>query len=334
MFLGRESFFPQPDRQSAKELFKKNVRRIEIETHSYCNRRCGYCPNVVGDRLGENKRMSEDVWFLVLRNLQEIDYDGNFVLNSYNEPLADRIILDRIREVRSMVPKARTLIYTNGDYLTPAYVQNLADAGLQYMHVSIHMGPDDKYSDVYALDRISEVTTRMGIPAKFQNLKSGEYILTRAPHKSIEIEVRAINYWKHGTDRGGLLEGFDAKQARTAPCYFPFSHFHIGFEGTVVPCCHIRSDNEQHRPYRYGNVLDYGSIYQIYASRVATEWRRHLISFEEKGGPCRTCPVPFPQDPNILAQVRSAAEHFVAGEPLPPTDSIATAEPASSRATS
>ena len=62
-----------------------------------------------------------------------------------------------------MVPKARTLIYTNGDYLTRAYVQDLADAGLQYMHVSIHMAPDDKYSDVYALDRISEVTTRMGV---------------------------------------------------------------------------------------------------------------------------------------------------------------------------
>src|SRR4029453_16057617 len=106
------------------------------------------------------------------------------------------------------------------------------------MHVSIHMGTDDQYSDIYALDRISEVTTRMGIPAKFTSLKSREFAFARAPHKSIDIEIRAINYWKHGTDRGGLLGGFEEHAARKAPCHFVFSHFHIGFEGTVVPCCH------------------------------------------------------------------------------------------------
>ena len=95
MYLGREAFFPQLDRDAAKDLFKRNVRRVEIETHSYCNRRCGYCPNVVGDRLGENKRMTSEVWLLVLRNLQEIDYEYNFVLNGYNEPLTDRIILSQ-----------------------------------------------------------------------------------------------------------------------------------------------------------------------------------------------------------------------------------------------
>jgi hypothetical protein len=317
MYLGRESFVPQLDRASAKELFRRNVRRIEIETHSYCNRRCAYCPNVVGDRLGDNKRMADDIWWLVLENLKEVDFDANFILNSYNEPLADRIILDRIRETRAMLPKARTMIYTNGDYLTPAYVEELAKAGLQYMHVSIHMGTDDKYSDIYALDRISEVTTRMGIPAKYTSLKSREFVFARAPHKSIDIEIRAINYWKHGTDRGGLLSGFGEHAARTAPCHFVFSHFHIGFEGMVVPCCHIRSDTEAHRPYRYGNVRDYGSIFQVYAGRIATEWRRHLISFEEKEGPCRTCTAGFmTQDPKALSVVRNAWERYVKNETL------------------
>ena len=328
MHIGRESFFPQPAREAAKELFKRNVQRVEIETHSYCNRRCAYCPNVVGDRLVENKRMSDDVWFLVLRNLQEIEFAGNVVLNNYNEPLPDKIILDRIREVREMVPKARTMIYTNGNYLTPPYIKELADAGLQYMHISIHMGTNDKYSDIYALDRISEVTTRIGIAAKFKTIRSKEFLLARAPHGSIDIEIRAINYWKHGTDRGGLLEGFNVENARTAPCNFPFSHFHVGFEGTVVPCCHIRSDNEAHRPYRYGDVRDYGSIFQIYASRVATEWRRHLISSKEKEGPCRTCPVSFlSQDPKILAAAESAWEQFVRDTPLPEKNA-APAEPA------
>jgi hypothetical protein len=77
--------------------------------------------------------------------------------------------------------------------LTPAYIEELAQAGLQYMHVSIHLATDDVCSDIYALDRISEVTTRMGIPAKFKSMKSQEFVFARAPYKSLDTEIRAIN---------------------------------------------------------------------------------------------------------------------------------------------
>ena len=122
MHLGRAAFIPITDRESAKRLFAASVGRIEIETHSYCNRRCSYCPNVVGDRLGDNVRMEEPVWRLVLDNLAEIGFSKNFVMNSYNEALADRSILDRIKEAREALPAARLMIYTNGDYLDPAYI--------------------------------------------------------------------------------------------------------------------------------------------------------------------------------------------------------------------
>ena len=98
MQLGRAAFNPITDREEAKRYFASTVGRVEVETHSYCNRRCSYCPNVVGDRLGDNVRMEEPVWRMVLDNLAEIGFRHNFVMNSYNEPLADRAILDRIRE--------------------------------------------------------------------------------------------------------------------------------------------------------------------------------------------------------------------------------------------
>jgi hypothetical protein len=312
MFFGREAYVAITDREAAKEVFRKSVHRIEIETHSYCNRRCGYCPNVVGDRLGENKRMDPAVFSGVVRDLQEIDWAGNFVLTSYNEPLADRIILDRIGEARAALPRAKMMIYTNGDYLTPDYVQELAEAGLDYMHISIHMNAADVYSDIYALDRISEVTTRMRIPAKYKTIQRNEFIIARAPHKRIEIEVRAINYWKHGKDRGGLIKGMKPEPARTLPCYFPFEYMHIGFEGTIVPCCHIRSDNEEHRPYRTGNLRDYPSLYQAYTSGKLAGWRRHLISTKEKEGPCKTCTVHFiTNEPAKLAQMERAYQQYV-----------------------
>jgi len=313
MHFGPEAFVGIENRETARAFFARSVNRIEIETHSYCNRRCGYCPNVVGDRLGDNKRMDPALFSGVVRDLAEIEWAGSFVLTSYNEPLADRIILDRIAEARAALPKARMMIYTNGDYLTPAYVQELTEAGLDYMHISIHMNAADVYSDIYALNRIAEVTTRMGIPAKFTTVKNNEFIIAKAPHRKMEIELRAINYWKHGKDRGGLIKKMETPpEPRTLPCYFPFEYMHIGFEGTIVPCCHIRSDNEEHRPHRTGNLRDFPSLYQAYASTKLAGWRRHLISNKPKQGPCATCTVHFiSTDPAVLERVQGAYLRYV-----------------------
>ena len=72
MYIGKEAFEAITEREASKRLFQQTVQRIEVETHSYCNRRCDYCPNAIGDRLGENQRMADDLWFLLLDNLREI----------------------------------------------------------------------------------------------------------------------------------------------------------------------------------------------------------------------------------------------------------------------
>lgn len=319
MYIGQDAFLPARTRDEAKILFAKSVARVEVETHSYCNRRCDYCPNVVGDRLGDNKRMPEHLWQMLLDNLSEIDYAHNLVFTSYNEPLADRIILERVAQARQMLPRARLLIYSNGDYLDADYLQALAEAGLNYLHVSIHTRPGAVYAEVPALNNIYKLGRRIKRPMQFTALKPGQFIVAKVPHPRIEIEVRAINYWTHGTDRGGLIEGGRQATGRTLPCFFPFSHFHVGFEGTVVPCCHIRSDSPVHEAYRYGNLAEFGSIFAAYASRAATQWRRALISPETKKSPCDTCTVAFLSDkPEVLAQTEQIWRQRVLARPLPP----------------
>ncbi len=288
MYLGEAAFTAQIDRTAARDLFREAVRRVEVETHSYCNRRCGYCPNVIGDRLGPNKRMPPEIWNRILADLGEIGYDRKLVLNNYNEPLADTDIVQRIAEARDRLPEARILIYTNGDYLDPDYVERLARAGLSYMHISVHMNPADIYDDTYALRRIEEISRRIGLPAEIKAHRPNEFIAAEVPHPAIEIEIRSINYWKLGNNRGELITEIRAP-VRTLPCHFPFAHFYVGFEGDIVPCCHIKGDRPEHKDYRIGALRDYGSIFEAFAGRTAVEWRRHLISFQPKSGPCSTC---------------------------------------------
>jgi hypothetical protein len=315
MYLGREMFEPVADRDLARRLFQASVARVEVETHSYCNRRCSYCPNVVGDRLGANQRMDEDLYLLIVEELAEIGYRGEFVLNSYNEPLYDRIILERIAQARARLPEARIMIFTNGDYLSPGYLEELAAAGLSFLHISIHLKQGDSYSDVYVLNRLSEISRRIGIAARFTEHCPDQYLVAMFPHPGMEIMTRAINFWRHGKDRGGLIKAMARPAVRTDPCGSPFAHFVVGYAGNVVPCCQIRSDNAEHEPYRIGNLRGFGSIFRAFTSPAAVAWRRALVHDGAKAGPCETCSAPLRPDTEEARRIfRRAHRRCALGE--------------------
>jgi len=306
MYVGREALLAQHDRESAKSVFSKSVSRVEVETHSFCNRRCNYCPNVVGDRLGDNKRMRPDHWQMIIGDLAEIEFSGNFVFTSYNEPLADPSILERIREARAALPKARLMVYTNGDYLDADFLGALTEAGLDYIHVSIHTRFNGVYSEVDSLNLIAKLVRRLRAKIRYKKFKANSFIVAHIPHDRVEIEVRAINYSEHGTDRAGLVSVVKKPSSRSLPCHFPFAHFHVGFSGNVTPCCHVRSDSEIHAPFRYGNLDDFGSIFQAWAGRNGAAWRGELITSLPKKTPCDTCSVGFLDgNPASLQQVKS-----------------------------
>lgn len=319
MYLGAEVFQPHLDRESAKAVFAKSVGRVEVETHSYCNRRCNYCPNVVGDRLGENKQMRPEHWQMIVDNLAEIDYAHNLVFQSYNEPLADRAIIDRLRNARRAAPKARLLTYTNGDYLDADYLQALSEAGLDYMHVSIHTRYNGTYSEVDALNLIARLVRRLRCKIRFQQVVPGQSIVARIPHDRIEIEVRAVNYFQNGNNRGGLVEIVRKPPPRTAPCHFPFAHFYVGFSGNVTPCCHVRSDTPAHKPYLWGNLDDFDSIFQAWAGNAGAAWRRDLITPLAKQAPCDGCSVGFlGGNPAATEQAKVVWQRHVLNGILPP----------------
>jgi hypothetical protein len=292
MYLGREMYAALTDPTRQRALFKDCVTRIEVETHSYCNRRCDYCPNVVGDRLGPNVRIQPAIWQKLLANLAEVDFAGVMVLNSYNEPLYDRDILLRLTEARAALPRANLSIYTNGDYLSPGFVDELAAAGLNYLHVSIHLKRGDVFTDLYVMNRIAEVAHRMNRQARFQRIVPNDVIIAEFDHPGMKIETRAINFAKHGNDRGGLLPDLSPDKPRTDPCTFVFLHFHMGYTGNVVPCCHIRSDRPEHAKHVVGNLGQAESIFDIFFGAKAAGWRRGLIHDREKTGPCATCTAP------------------------------------------
>jgi hypothetical protein len=49
LYVGKDVFRVATTREAAKAVFSKSMRRVKVETHSFCNRRFNYCPNVAGN---------------------------------------------------------------------------------------------------------------------------------------------------------------------------------------------------------------------------------------------------------------------------------------------
>ena len=76
-------------------LFPLPLRLVAIETTSFCNRRCAYCPNTtVGRPVGW---MPIPVFGRIIDSLAELGFSGELNPHGYGEPLADARLPELIR---------------------------------------------------------------------------------------------------------------------------------------------------------------------------------------------------------------------------------------------
>lgn len=91
---------------------------VEIETYNRCNGTCSFCPvsKLVDPRT--EMKMNRDLFEVIIKQLEKLDYHGSLALFSNNEPFLDDRILDFHRYAREHLPKAKMHLFTNGTLLT------------------------------------------------------------------------------------------------------------------------------------------------------------------------------------------------------------------------
>ena len=133
----RNAFNPIYDRNS--------IQQIDIEVFSYCNRQCWFCPNSILDRHSQNQYMDENLYLKILNELKEFNITGFISYSRYNEPLADKIILKRIKQAREILPNVRLTFNTNGDYLSKEYLDELAESGLNDIQIQCYLNQNEQF---------------------------------------------------------------------------------------------------------------------------------------------------------------------------------------------
>jgi hypothetical protein len=271
-----------------RRVFKAHVQRVEIETHAKCNRICSFCPNVLVDR-----RLNQTVTPLaildrIFEQLGSIDYTGQIVVARYSEPLTNRPYLyECLSRARSAVPHAQLCITTNTDYLKKSVLDDLHKTGLNRLYMSIYLRDHEQWSIELARAYTQNLQKKLGARLLTQ-VETSKNLLAIYDYKGMQLSSTCHDWNQYGNDRGGSLDQYKLS-SRVGPCRDPFETFVVDYNGSVMPCCALRSDLPIHRDFVAGDLSSSGaSIFDIYTGRLSY-WRRSLAAFGEKDFPCATC---------------------------------------------
>lgn len=283
------AFRLQDSDENLRLAFKKFVCIVDIETSSYCNRSCHYCParDPRYKRNTEQNLMPDQVWRRIVQDLETLGYSSTISLNLYNEAMADPTLESKIEEVKSRLPHCVVKFNSNGDFLDYKRIKRLEEAGLDAIFITLHPAAGASYDDDDRLRHLKQFFDRIRYEGPLDTFEKQVKIRSEFFFDSLRILVMCDNWGDLGTSRGGLIPELNASH-RTLPCWRPIREFTISHQGHVYPCCQIFPDEEANFMYCLGNVLD-SRLWEIYGSRSAVQWRRNLLPFSPKSSICKSC---------------------------------------------
>jgi GTP 3',8-cyclase len=213
---------------------------VTIETSSYCNRKCYTCP--VSEFPRDKMYMPQEMFTKITADLVQIGFSGIIHLHFYNEPLADRTILEKVEHIANRLPKAQIRMNSNGDFLTSNLLKKLVLAGLDELYITQYDG---------------KINTRIvDISANASNLEEDVLI----------VRVKS----DFTGNRAGLLSNIVVSEPILADCNRPSHQLIINCRGDVVICC-----NDYLGKLVLGNVAE-SSLIAIWNSKQFVSIRRLL----------------------------------------------------------
>ncbi|MCX2717101.1 radical SAM protein [Helicobacter sp. MIT 21-1697] len=267
---------PISNREIQKHILKCHLYKVEFEIASFCNRTCYFCPNSHIDRKSTSVELDEAVFLKILDNLAEIEYDKELSFHRFNEPLANKeLILKRVKQARQKLPKAKLDIFTNGDYVSKEYLQELKDAGVNWVLMSYYPMQKD-FDRTQIIKAMQKMQQKLGLESKLVRDTEQEYRICFIM-EGMEIYYRSWNPNAMGSSRGGSVDSMKKSQLITeSGCFHSAMSFYVDYNGLVMPCCNTRSDEKKHKPFILGDCKKQ-DMFEIFFSPVCVNLRRDLF---------------------------------------------------------
>jgi radical SAM protein with 4Fe4S-binding SPASM domain len=255
-------------------------RQLAIETVNHCNAACIMCPYPTLQR--QKGVMSQEVHKLIVDKVKAWGAPISFITHAgMGEPLTDRAIHGKIAYEKSVFPDARVAIYSNASALEGKRVQQLFDARLDILSVSLNAFSKNVYETVMKLPfertwnnlhRFLELNEARGKPIEFH------VSLIPTEHHNEEEIANFRSYWESRAHHvivpprigwGGFQDLGTLK--KQYPCRYVWEVLLVDWDGTVAMCC---EDYETKFPL---GKLTEQSPQEVWNSKMLQEQRRRQV---------------------------------------------------------
>ena len=223
---------------------------VEISLVDACTRHCEFCPRN-DDSIAPHTslKMTSKLYKGIARELRDIGFKVLLMVSGYGECLLHDNVVDFVREFNF----TKVDITTNGDLLTREKIQELKDAGVYKILISVYE------------------------PDKMDNFRK----LAKGYEDIIIIRNRFEHFDRLYNNRAGVLY----TDKKGGVCFYPFYIMMIDSNGDIFPCCH-----EWQRRLKMGNLYQ-KSLWDIWTSKDYKIVRDDLAEGKRSLFPCRICNV-------------------------------------------
>ncbi|MDD5681325.1 MAG: radical SAM/SPASM domain-containing protein [Candidatus Omnitrophica bacterium] len=263
-----------------------------IELTNRCNHRCSFCFNSRSTRKKGN--INPKLLESILKEAYEL---GAREVGFYatGEPLLFKNIEQYIKLAKE-TGYDYIYITTNGALASPDKVKSLISAGLNSIKFSINAATRETYKLIHGKDDFDRV---------IENLKQARIFRDRNNMKfniGVSCVLTDMSYGEKGHavdtigkiaddivfvtagNQGGYMNNESKSHAvRNTPCSMLFNRFHVSHEGYFTLCC------VDYQNYLAVSDLNYTSLKDAWASKIAVDMRNKHLSSNIEGTLCYNC---------------------------------------------
>lgn len=241
-----------------------------IDPCNYCNLRCPLCPTGLGTLDRKQKMMSLDCFKAYFDPLADHLFEA--YLHNWGESLLNKEVFKMIQHAQSR--NVGTNLSSNFSETTKSDLENLIDAGLEYLIVSLDGTSAEAYSKYRirgkfeaVIDNLAEIVRLRNARGKktpviewqFIVMKSNEHEIPEAERLAKKIGVDLLRFIPVGmpydtSDRKAVadewfpitLQGREyspeveqqfGQANKPAPCFYLYRSTVVNADGGVAPCC-------------------------------------------------------------------------------------------------
>jgi hypothetical protein len=262
---------PVPQNQSARDdstTATPLFTRIQIQTVSWCNRSCAFCPS--GTFPVPKTFMPVDVYHRIIGQLHDLRFTGRISPYLMNESLLDKRLPELIAYAREWCPDSWIAINTNGDALSERLIDRLFDAGLNCMDVNAYDNRSQYERYVALAERVAARRSDLACSTGYNDPTFNRF---QARQATPDLTNRSGNVPHARLLRAPLALG----------CERPFQQMYINYRGEAVLCC-----NDWRFEVVMGDTAT-ATLLDIWSNAAYQAYRRNLQRQDRNMRLCATC---------------------------------------------